>query len=117
MPTTTLSEGDDDFRRMLDNVLGEDKVMHPEDDPDRPVGYGILNRTYEWRSFFGAPGTKDSVRAWCLSCAKFMELTLKVDPRYGQHESKHTRGDNSVMYNGKVVSAWQCVQCHQWIVK
>lgn len=90
------------------------KSLETED--TKPPGYGVLGVTYEWRNY--APtGMRDSVRAWCITDKRWMTTTLKVDPRYGQKESKHTRGINSVIYKGHPVLCWECRTCGQWVIQ
>jgi hypothetical protein len=87
-----------------------------EHEDTKPPGYGTLAKTYEWRMY--APQYEAaSVRAWCLTDDKWMTWTMKVDPRYGPHRNKHTRGQYATMYNGKPVECWECQDCGQWVVK
>lgn len=88
----------------------------PED--TRPEGYGVLNETYEWVPI-EVPGIGTTIRAICKIHSRLMTTTLKVDPRYGRTQNKHTRGKQAVVYNGKPVLAWECRECSpvQWVIQ
>lgn len=96
-------------RFMQDNIGEQD---------GRPEGYGKLNETYRWTPT-EVPGVGTVIRAICLVHDKLMTTTLKVDPRYGRTQNKHTRGRQAVVYNGKPVLSWECRECSpvQWVVQ
>lgn len=97
----------DDGNLMRKSAVGDPGVTHET----KPAGYGTLLADYEWRQYQGQAGTAPYVRAWCLGDARWMDLTLKVDPRYGKTVRK------GVEYAGTPVQAWQCFDCGTWTVK
>lgn len=94
-------------RYTLSDLTGEDT---------RPEGYGRLNETYKWVTT-EVPGVGTVVRAKCIADDQLMTFTLKVDPRYGRTQNKHTRGKQAVVYNGRPVQSWECTTCKQWVVQ
>jgi hypothetical protein len=72
--------------------------------------------TYTWEAV-SAPGQAVQIRARCTPCDTLMAFTLKVDSRYGRTQNRYTKGPTAVEYLGRMVQAWQCPTCKQWVVK
>lgn len=113
----TMNEDDEpDISMAALEASIRDAALATEHESTRPLGYGVLSASYEWRNY-EATGMPSKVRAWCLTDGKWMTTTLKVDPRYGQKTSQHTRGMHSVVYKGRPVLSWECRDCGQWVVQ
>lgn len=120
----TINANDDDdpigILRAVELTAQEYQDMYRLDggppDEELPPWYGVLGKTYEWR-LYQEPAKRGFVRAWCMTDSRWMTLTFKVDPRYGPHNDRFTRGPNAIMYNGKLIQCWECRDCGQWVVK
>jgi hypothetical protein len=119
VPASMIEEAIEQARQEFANyTLGRFIKDTLSEEDSRPEGYGKLNETYRWVPV-SIPGVGDVVRALCIEHDAIMTTTLKVDPRYGRTQNKHTRGKQAVVYNGKPVLAWECRECSpvQWVVQ